>query len=99
MSVHSTVRADTANIEVVTPDANGKNLVYTFNLDTFMLEGRPESSLPIIRAGATIRIRDLPSIQRIINHNGYVKHQTVLFISLDKLILEVVIALLIISIF
>ncbi|KJG11534.1 sugar ABC transporter substrate-binding protein [Photobacterium kishitanii] len=55
-----TVRADTANIEVVTPDANGKNLVYTFNLDTFMLEGRPESSLPIIRAGATIRIRDLP---------------------------------------
>ncbi len=35
-----TVRADTANIEVVTPDANGKNLVYTFNLDTFMLEGK-----------------------------------------------------------
>lgn len=55
-----TVRADTANIEVVTPDANGRNQVYTFDLDSFMLEGRSESTLPVIRAGATIRVRDLP---------------------------------------
>lgn len=55
-----TLRGDTTRIEIVTPDASGKNHVYTFNLDTFISKGKPDSALPTIRAGATIRVHDLP---------------------------------------
>lgn len=55
-----TLRGDTTRIEIVTPDATGRNQVHTFNLDTFISKGRPDSALPVIRAGATIRVHDLP---------------------------------------
>lgn len=55
-----TLRGDTTRIEIVTPDENGKNHVYTFNLDSFISKGKPDSALPTIRAGATIRVHDLP---------------------------------------
>ena len=55
-----TLRGDTTRIEIVTPDDNGKNHVYTFNLDSFISKGKPDSALPTIRAGATIRVHDLP---------------------------------------
>ena len=55
-----TLRGDTTRIEIVTPDRDGNNQVYTFNLDSFISKGKPDSSLPTIRAGATIRVHDLP---------------------------------------
>lgn len=55
-----TLRGDTTRIEIVTPDSDGNNQVYTFNLDSFISKGKPDSSLPTIRAGATIRVHDLP---------------------------------------
>ncbi|MDD9155107.1 SLBB domain-containing protein [Aliivibrio sp. S4TY2] len=55
-----TLRGDTTRIEIVTPDASGTNQVYTFNLDSFISKGKPDSTLPTIRAGATIRVHDLP---------------------------------------
>ncbi|MDD9175214.1 SLBB domain-containing protein [Aliivibrio sp. S2TY2] len=55
-----TLRGDTTRIEIVTPDVSGTNQVYTFNLDSFISKGKPDSALPTIRAGATIRIHDLP---------------------------------------
>lgn len=55
-----TLRGDTTRIEIVTPDMTGTNQVYTFNLDSFISKGKPDSALPIIRAGATIRVHDLP---------------------------------------
>jgi len=55
-----TSRADTANIDVMSHDLNGKFRHYTFNLDKFIREGKSESTLPIIRGGATVRIHDLP---------------------------------------
>ncbi|MDD9179346.1 MULTISPECIES: SLBB domain-containing protein [Aliivibrio] len=55
-----TLRGDTTRIEIVTPDENDKNHVYTFNLDSFISKGKPDSALPTIRAGATIRVHDLP---------------------------------------
>ena len=53
-------RADTSNIEVVTPTANGYTQVHTFNLDTFIKRGGRDDELPVIRAGATVRVHDLP---------------------------------------
>ena len=55
-----TLRGDTTRIEIVTPDITGTNQVYTFNLDSFISKGKPDSALPTIRAGATIRVHDLP---------------------------------------
>jgi protein involved in polysaccharide export with SLBB domain len=55
-----TLRGDTTRIEIVTPDREGNNQVYTFNLDSFITKGKPDSALPTIRAGATIRVHDLP---------------------------------------
>ena len=55
-----TLRGDTTRIEIVTPDRDGNNQVYTFNLDSFISKGKPDSALPTIRAGATIRVHDLP---------------------------------------
>jgi len=56
-----TARADTANIDIVSPDIHGATKQYTFDLDSFIREGQSESSLPMIRGGATIRVHDLPS--------------------------------------
>lgn len=53
-------RADTTNIEVLIPQDDGSMQVHVFDLDTFMSEARPDSELPKIRAGATIRVHDLP---------------------------------------
>lgn len=53
-------RADTSNIEIVTPTSHGDNKVLIFNLDGFLKGGGRDDELPIIRAGATIRVHDLP---------------------------------------
>lgn len=55
-----TSRADTSKIEVVTPLGGDRTKATVFNLDTFIKEGRPDSELPMIRAGSTIRVHDLP---------------------------------------
>ena len=56
-----TSRADTANIDVLTPDLHGKITHYNFDLDSFLSQASRESKLPIIRAGATIRVHSLPN--------------------------------------
>ncbi|MBV1920858.1 MAG: SLBB domain-containing protein [Pseudomonadales bacterium] len=53
-------RADTTNIEVVTPTGNGTQKHVVFNLDNFINEGKDDAQLPIIRAGAIVRVHDLP---------------------------------------
>ncbi|EOD78795.1 Periplasmic protein SypC involved in polysaccharide export [Grimontia indica] len=55
-----TSRADTSRIEVVTPIGGNRTKTYVLNLDTFINEGRPDSELPEIRAGSTVRVHDLP---------------------------------------
>jgi len=55
-----TSRADTSNIEVVTPISSGETKKYNFNLDKFIKAGNSDHQLPLIRAGSTIRIHDLP---------------------------------------
>ncbi|GAB2660075.1 sugar ABC transporter substrate-binding protein [Vibrio panuliri] len=51
-----TLRADTSKIEVV----NGSGKLHTFNLDEFILNGAPLNDLPMITAGAIVRVHDLP---------------------------------------
>ncbi|WWE60273.1 SLBB domain-containing protein [Parasalinivibrio latis] len=53
-------RADTSNIEVIVPDTHGSTVIYSFNMDDFIKRGASDSELPVIRAGATIRVHDLP---------------------------------------
>lgn len=53
-------RADTSNIEIVTPTGNGKTEKTSFNFDKFIKEGQTDDKLPKIRAGSTIRVHDLP---------------------------------------
>ncbi len=53
-------RADTSNIEIILPLDNGKTRRTVFNLDQFLKKGLPDSDLPKISAGTTIRIHDLP---------------------------------------
>jgi protein involved in polysaccharide export with SLBB domain len=55
-----TARADTSNIEIVSPRKNGQPRTHAFDLDRFIKRGGHDSELPEIRAGATIRIHDLP---------------------------------------
>jgi protein involved in polysaccharide export with SLBB domain len=52
--------ADTSNIEIVTPINSAKNKKYSFNLDAFIKRGGRDDELPLITAGSTIRIHDLP---------------------------------------
>ncbi len=59
-----TSRADTSNIEIVTPLTNGKTKKYNFNLDKFIKAGHSDAQLPLVRAGSTIRIHDLPQDPR-----------------------------------
>ncbi len=53
------INADTTKIEIVTPDSNGVNQVYIFDLDSHIANGSPKSNLPLIKAGATIRVNNL----------------------------------------
>lgn len=53
-------RADTSSIEIVTPSMDGTSRTHIFDLDSFIKEGRKDAELPDIRAGATIRVHDLP---------------------------------------
>jgi len=55
-----TARADTSNIEVVIPTDNGITKTHQFNLDTFIKRGGSDRELPVIHAGSTVRIHDLP---------------------------------------
>lgn len=55
-----TQRADTNNIEVVVPQSNGKTTVYHFDLNAFIKNGQPDHELPVIKAGSTIMVQDLP---------------------------------------
>ena len=55
-----TSRADTSTIEVLSPQPDGSTLLTVFNLDKFMKTGQPESALPKVYAGATVRVHDLP---------------------------------------
>jgi len=55
-----TSRADTHSIEVVTPLEDGKTQAEIFNLDEFLKSARSDDQLPLIRAGSTVRIHDLP---------------------------------------
>ncbi len=51
-----TLRADTSKIEVVTSSGQ----LEIFDLDSFILQGAPNSQLPVITSGAIIRVHDLP---------------------------------------
>jgi len=53
-------RADTSSIEIVTPDGQGKTAIHVFDLDAFIKRGGSDDELPMIRAGTTIRVHDLP---------------------------------------
>ncbi|AWB65373.1 sugar ABC transporter substrate-binding protein [Saccharobesus litoralis] len=53
-------RADTSNIEIMTPNEKGTNNVFVFNFDQYMQQGLTDQALPVIKAGATIRVHDLP---------------------------------------
>ncbi len=55
-----TPRADTTNIEVVTPGPGGKTSTHNFDLDAFIKRGGNDNQLPVIRAGSTVRVHDLP---------------------------------------
>ncbi len=52
--------ADTSSIEIIAilPDGSSKSQI--FNLDAFIKKGNSDSELPIIRAGSTIRVHNLP---------------------------------------
>ena len=53
-------RADTSNIEVIIPIGDGESRAVLFDLDTFIKSGSPDTLLPPISAGSTIRVHDLP---------------------------------------
>lgn len=53
-------RADTSNIEIIHSTNTGESKAVLFNLDEFIKTGRPDSELPKISAGSTIRVHDLP---------------------------------------
>lgn len=53
-------RADTSRIEVVTPTPEGIPEMTVFDLDSFIKNGSSDANLPLIRAGSTVRVHDLP---------------------------------------
>ncbi len=57
-------KADTAKIEIVTPDGRGGTRKTDFNLDTFIKQGMPDSALPFVQAGSTVRVHKLPDDPR-----------------------------------
>ncbi|OUS09386.1 sugar ABC transporter substrate-binding protein [Gammaproteobacteria bacterium 54_18_T64] len=52
--------ADTSNIEIIVIDPQGRTSNRQFNLDAFISTGQGDHYLPKIRAGATVRIHELP---------------------------------------
>lgn len=55
-----TSKADTNNIEVITPNASGDIQNHIFDLQAFINRGGKDTELPAIFAGATIFVNDLP---------------------------------------
>jgi len=55
-----TQRADTKNIEIVIPQRNAKPQVFNFDLNAFIKNGQADHALPVIKAGSTIMVQDLP---------------------------------------
>ncbi|PKG37918.1 SLBB domain-containing protein [Psychromonas sp. Urea-02u-13] len=55
-----TSKADTNTIEIVIPLNNGRSEAYNFDLNAFLKEGQSDSSLPVIKAGSTIMVHELP---------------------------------------
>lgn len=53
-------RADTSNIEILIPRADGSIDTLIFDLNKFMTQGLRDDQLPKIVAGSTIRVHDLP---------------------------------------
>lgn len=56
-----TSRADTSRIELVIPSPTGQTRKLTFNLDSFIEQGYGDDKLPLLYAGTTVRIHDLPT--------------------------------------
>jgi len=52
--------ADTSNIEIIAVQADGTREKQLFDLDAFIEKGGSDDELPVIRAGATIWVHDLP---------------------------------------
>ncbi|OUS11951.1 sugar ABC transporter substrate-binding protein [Gammaproteobacteria bacterium 53_120_T64] len=52
--------ADTSNIDIIVIDPQGRTRNRQFNLDAFISGGHGDHLLPQIRAGATVRIHELP---------------------------------------
>ncbi|MFT5879372.1 MAG: protein involved in polysaccharide export with SLBB domain [Moritella sp.] len=55
-----TSRADTNNIEIVTPQNGGSSKVHNFDLNDFIKQGLSDKELPTIKAGTTILVQELP---------------------------------------
>ncbi|OUR92731.1 sugar ABC transporter substrate-binding protein [Gammaproteobacteria bacterium 42_54_T18] len=55
-----TRKADTTNIEIVTSSNKGEKKHTVFNLDNFINQGKDDSKLPTLQAGAIVRVHDLP---------------------------------------
>lgn len=79
-----TLRGDTTRIEIVTPDASGKNNVYTFNLDSFISKGKPDSAYRQFVQVPLFEYMTYLKIHQTINHNGYVKALIAQFMSLVR---------------
>ena len=55
-----TPEADTNNIEIVVPQGDGTSEIYNFNLNAFLKDGRIDKELPVIKAGSTVMVQQLP---------------------------------------
>jgi protein involved in polysaccharide export with SLBB domain len=59
-----TSKADTNNIEIVIPQASGGTTTHLFDLNNFVKQGVNDSDLPVIRAGTTVMVHELPQDPR-----------------------------------
>lgn len=55
-----TPEADTNNIEIVVPNGDGTSEVHNFNLNAFLKGGKVDQELPLIKAGSTVMVQQLP---------------------------------------
>ena len=55
-----TPEADTDNIEIVVPQPDGTSRIYNFNLNAYLKEGQTDQQLPVIQAGSTVMVQQLP---------------------------------------
>lgn len=55
-----TKTADTQNIEIVTPTPRNGSKTHIFNLNAYMKKGLSDTQLPVIKAGSTIMVHELP---------------------------------------